>query len=420
MLIHRSPAFTAIYNEISNSDRNRILDLGPMSGGCFQLFSQLSCKIQVEDLASFITEQIEQGVELESLHLDDYLADYTKDEKFDVVFAWDLFNYLSLAEIEKLFAKLRPHCKPDTLLYMMRYVEKQIPYKPREFRVKDKYLLEVSELTLNDRKLPNYSTLQLLSSMPGYFMQDTMLSQMGMLPGVTEHVLRFSPSYESRHLISKSESRVAQRTESDRRIRIHQSPAIAEVLSLLQSDDNFVVLDLGSSTNRGKDSIVENAGAYYRADIYSLIERSRVKKVEELNLSILDYQISRKFDVILAWDIFNYCTPNQLKQLNRALSALCHENTFLLSFIYTGRSQPAKPSRFEVMEGKQIRISSTLKEKAQSQSMTGAALLRLLQGFRMDDTFAYRVGMDRDILEYIFYYHHNDAAASLNPLENVV
>jgi len=415
MLIHRSPALTAIYNEIKTSDRNRVLDLGPMSTGCFGLFSGLSCKMQVEDLTSSLCEHIAAGKASSSFDVGCHLADYQKHEKFDVVLAWDLFNYMTLAQITLVFAALQPYCKPNTLLYMLRYVEKNIPAQPCAFHVKDKYLVEVDEPELKPREVRAPSTLQLLSAMPGYFMQDTLMGKMGMVPGITEHVLRFSPSYESKHLISRSELQNTIPGPSasmiDEQERIHISPSIEAVIALLNEKEHVEVLDLASSENRPEDFIVDHMDGYYRADIYSVIERSMVKGVESLNLSVLDYEFTRRFDVILAWDIFNFCSPLQLLQLDKALSKLCHSDTILSSFMYTGRDCPGKPSRFEVLDGRRVKVSPPPAASKSSGAITGVTLLRLLEGFDMNHSYAYREGMDRNILEYIFTHRPRVSAS---------
>lgn len=413
MLLHRSPAFTAIYNEIKSSNRNRVLELGPMSGGCFQLFSQLSCKIQVENFTASLCEHISSGSDISDFDVVSHLDDYREEDKFDVILAWDLFNYLNLDQITQLFEHLRPYCKSNTLLYMLRYVGKNIPAIPRTFYVKDKYQMQLSDDALQPRVLPHYSTMQLLRAMPGYYMQDTLLGQKGMLPGITEHVLRFLPSSESKHLISKSE---VTRTDLAQHAvvynsRKHLSPSIAEVMSLLQSDDDLVVLDLGSPANRPEDEIVEKSASYFRIDLFSLLQLSRAKHTEQLNLSVLDYQMSGKFDVILLWDLFNYCTPAQIKQLDTALASVSHSNTFLLSYMYTGKNKPSTPSRFEVSNGNSVAIAATSTSISSFKSVTGVGLLRLLENFTMDNTYAYREGMDRDVIEYIFGY--NERAASL-------
>ncbi len=410
MLRHRSPALTAIYNEIKNSDRNRVLDLGAMNAGCFDLFSNLSCKIQVEDITTRLREHITSKNSPENFDcgLDKSLGNYDNIEKFDVILAWDLFNYLDLKQIEQLFDELQEFCKPNTLLYMLRYVEKTIPVLPREIRVKDQYILEFLDQDLTERQVPHYGTLQLLKSLPGYYMQDTLLGQTGMLPGVTEHVLRFSPSFESRHLISKSES--SRKIHADHHLenknsREHNSPSIAEVMSLLQSDDNCVVLDLGSAINRPEDRIVEKSGEYFRLDLFSVIERAKEKHTETLNLSVLNKLMAKRFDVILAWDLFNYCTPNQIRQIDMALRQLCHEDTFMLTYMYTNKNKPVRPSRFELGQGNNILVNSNSALVEMPDAVTGVAMLRLLNSFVMDKTYAYRIGMDREIIEYIFAYN---------------
>lgn len=422
MLIHRSPALTAVYNEIRNSDRNRVLDLGPMSQGCFQLFSELSCKIQVENIAGAIREHLAHNSAIAAFDISQSLVAYPSEEKFDAILAWDLLNYLTLEQVQQLFEHLKPYCKPNTLVYLLRYVEKKIPAKPRDILVKDKYLLELSSEELVAREMPIYSTLQLLSAMPGYFMQDTLMGQMGMLPGVTEHVMRFTPSYESKHLISKSEASRSHAKESlhPQLTRKHHSPAVAEVMSLLHSSRELVVLDLGSSANRPEDAIVKTSESYYRVDLFSLIERSRAKNEDLLNLSVFSYELSRKFDVILAWDLFSYCTTKQLVQFDAMLAQLSHQNTFLLSFMYTGRNRPERPSRFEVAEGNHVLITPNAPNVAASETLTGVSLMRLLQAFNMDKTYAYRAGMDREIIEYIFASKSDASAQPLDATQFVI
>lgn len=415
MLVHRSPSLTAIYNEIKRSHRNRLLDLGSMSEGCFRVFSELSCKIQVEDLSSSIREYIDGGGSPSDFKVEQVLSACQQDEKFDVILAWDVFNFLALAEIEKLFSLLSPYCKPNTLIYMLRYVGNKIPLKPREFFVKDKYLIELSETLTIDRETKSYSTLEYLKAMPGCFMQDTEMDQMGMLPGITEHVLRYSPSSDDRLLIGKSESTrkpVVEQESKHIHHKQHYSPALSEILSLLQSASDISVLDLGAAANRTKDRIVDNSGSYYRVDLYSLIERSRSRGLERLNLEALKQPFSKKFDVIIAWDLFAFCSHRQITQINDELAQLSHSNTFLLCFMYTGRTPYALPSKFEVLSGNCLNIATVAEQKAERDIVTGVALLKLLRSYSMDKTYAYREGMDRQIIEYIFEFKGEHAASS--------
>lgn len=107
-------------------------------------------------------------------------------------------------------------------------------------------------------------------------------------------------------------------------------------------------------------------------------------------------------------------------QLNNALAALSHENTFLLSLMYTGRHKPVDPGHFEVVEGSQLkmglhtqRMLSSVSDQS-TDAITGAALLRLLPSFNMDKTYAYREGMNREIIEYIFVYNNSITSEQLS------
>ncbi len=414
-MIHRSPALTAIYNEVKTSHRNHILDLGPMGQGCFELFSSLSCKIHVEDIASYVAVQLSEKGGGKQIDFGSYMNNYETDEKFDVILAWDIFNYLELGQIEQLFDILKPHCKPNTLIYMLRYVRKFIPSVPRFFHVKDQYIIEMSEGQLAPREVASPSTLQLLSAMPGSYMQETMIEKTGMQTGITEHFIRYSPDSESKQIVGNSEvespggeDHVEENVE-----RLHTSPSVEMIASLMREHKDLKVLDLGIHSNRNKDHLIDLAGKYYNADVFQVIQNAKKNKTEKLNLSNLDYQKNLKFDVILAWDVFNFCTPAQLSQLERALALHSHGNTMLLSYVYTGKTLPVQPDLFQVVDNSHVKITRSRQNKENKTSFTGVTLLRCLANFDLNKSFAYRAGMDREIIEYLFVNRESAAQKHL-------
>ncbi|VUD68829.1 hypothetical protein TDB9533_04188 [Thalassocella blandensis] len=416
-MLHRSPALTAIYNEVKSSDRNHILDLGPMSKGCFDLFSGLSCRIKIEDIASYVAVQLGEQNGREQIDFASYMQVYGEDEKFDVILAWDILNYLELNQIQQLFELLKPHCKADTLIYMLRYVRKHIPNVPRFFEVKDQYTIEMTEGQLAPREVQSPSTLQLLSCMPGSFMQETMVEKTGMQADITEHVIRYLPSADKKHLVSRSEEDKVESVDLGARCeRLHTSPSIEMINKLMQEHRDMVVLDLGSQAGRNKDRLVNLAGKYYNADIYQTIQNAQANNKDELNLSVLDFECSLKFDIILVWDIFNYCTPKQLSQLEKALALYSHKNTSVLSYVYTGKTLPTKPNQFQVVDNSHVKIISNAKDKNKKSAFTGVTLLKSMVNFDLNKSFAYRAGMDREIIEYFFVAREQSQIISF-PLE---
>ena len=403
VLIHRSPAFTAIYNEIRNSKRNCILDLGGANKGAFDLFSELSCKIYFEDLQANIQAFIESGGDLDTFDVLNVLSHYKEDEKFDVIFAWDIFNYLNLATIKIFFEKIKKHCKPNTIIYVLRYLEDNIAPSPRVFTVSNKYLFEVSNEPLSHRKIPAYSTMQLLTAMPNCFMQDTSVNQMGMLAGVAEHVVRFSPSFDVKYLINRSESSAIvpkdQRNEKKKNV-FYYSPSMSEIVKYMEENPNLSVLDLGSPANRGNDKLVELAGSYYRVDLYSTIELSKLKKTDKENLSLISKNLNKEFDLIFTWDLFSFCTPTKIKQLSKLLTGLSHKKTRVSSYIYICRQAPQKPAWFFVRDKGVLSMGVSEERSRISKNLTGITLLRLFEPFGIKETFAFREGMNPEVIEY--------------------
>lgn len=402
-MIHRSPALTAIYNEVKRSSRNKVLDLGPMTQGCFELFSSLSCNIAVEDLASYVAVHAVES-HGKTLDFEGYLQGYPKDQKFDVVLMWDILNYLTLDQMAVLFSKLRPLLKPNSLVYMLRYTRKSIPSVPRFFYVKDQYTVEMTEGDMVVRDIPVASTLQLLSAMPGAYMQETIVNKMGMQADITEHVVRYSPTSDRKYLVSKAECSSSVNASAVLE-SLHVSPSLALVDGVISKSEGARVLSLGVQSAGQKDFFVEAAADYYSADVFHALQVANENHCQKLNLSMLDYEMSLKFDVILVWDIFNFCTQTQLAQLERALARHSHSQTLLLSYFYTGKTLPNKPSEFQVIDESHVKISKwrdQVQFESRSAAFTGASLLRAMTGFNLNKSFAYRDGMDRQIIEYLF------------------
>ncbi len=403
MLVHRSPALTSVFNEIKSSNRNCILDLGSANKGCFELFSELSCKIYFEDMQSSLRSFIETGESINSFKILDVLGNYNRKDKFDVILAWDIFNYLSLESISTFFEKIQPHCKTNTLIYMLRYLESSIPVTPRKFSIADKYLINVSDEKCIAKVLPHHSTMELLSAMPNCFMQDTVVNQIGMLSGIAEHVVRFSPSFEIKHLITRSEIKnkpLIQKNKPKPQDAYYYSPSIAHIVEFMRKNKNLSVLDLGSEKKREQDKLVELAGSYYRIDLFSIIELSKLKKSDKMNLSLMERNLNRKFDVILVWDLFSFCTPTKIKQLSTLLSALSKESTLISSFVYVCRQNPLKPGWFSVLDNGVVSMRISSDRRRVSTNLTGITLLRLFHPFRIEKSFAFREGMNKEIIEY--------------------
>ncbi|MDQ3796385.1 MAG: hypothetical protein M3294_02110 [Pseudomonadota bacterium] len=108
----------------------------------------------------------------------DQLLPYAGEFHFDVVFAWDLLNYLEPLALQTLITRLATFYKQDTLLFAPIFTGKQMPIAPMRFRIAAEDRLRYmpgKQMCSN----PQYSRFMLLRNLPGfveraYLMQNNM------------------------------------------------------------------------------------------------------------------------------------------------------------------------------------------------------------------------------------------------------
>lgn len=118
------------------SDRTlSILDLGQACAANVDFWSRFNCRIQIEDLYAAYTELAasESETDLSSFRL----LSCAQETKFDVILAWDLFNYFSIETLGRLVQRLAMHCLPGTLLFAGISFQAQIPAVPTRFKIAD-------------------------------------------------------------------------------------------------------------------------------------------------------------------------------------------------------------------------------------------------------------------------------------------
>lgn len=419
MFLHKSPGLAAVYNEIKSSQRNRVLDLGPMVAANFSFFSQLSCKIHFENLDEFIQEYGKLSTQNLIYRLERYLLAHKEGEKFDVILSWDIFNYLELEAVQALLEKLKQHCKPDTLLHMFKYVSEDIPVLPRKFSIKDTQHVAIDTVDMRKRHVPQHNTSQLLKKIPEYYLQSTVVGMDGMHSAISEYVLRFQPNLALRKKHA-TRTEVVQATSSilTKGLLRHHSPALESVISYLRHRKGTRVLDLGLKNSKNANFWQQYADEVYSEDLISSLRWWRSTQSLKpgdngylpISPQLLSYSPDVKFDVILGWDIFNYCSQHQLRALGERLNAYCTPQTKLLCFMYPETAMPAKPGNFLLRSPKELVYSKPEKLLKVKNAATSASLMKLMAGFGIRNTFIQRPGMQKGITELLFEYRGNLAA----------
>lgn len=406
-----------------------------MSAANFSFFSQLSCKIHFENLDAFILEYGRLSTSNQIYRLERYLLEHKDEEKYDVILSWDLFNYLELEAVESLLTKLSRHCKPNTLLHMMKYMKSEIPSQPRKFNIVDDRYLSLGEGVAQSRRITQHNTAQLLKKIPQYFMHNTMVNLEGMQSGIAEQVLRYMPEKNNRkqHVSYADVSHTKSKIE-DKKIIRQVSPSIQAIQSLLserkeKSGKEKNILDLGAKSVTNMDYWQRHGSHAYSEDIMASIRwwRNSNKeqfssvagraKVAPVSPQLLKFDHNIIFDVIVAWDVFNYCSHNQLKAIGDRLRPHCNQNTILVVLMYAGDSIPAKPQRFSIGNDGELYSLPVDKKVRVKNAATSSSLMKLLSGFGIKQTFVFRPGMLSGISELIFEYRGERSGRSVSNIK---
>jgi hypothetical protein len=114
-----------------------ILDLGPALEDNVRFWSQFSCWLHIQDFYRSYREWRESVVPEEELEEAAFsvLLPFSDETVFDIILAWDLFNYFDLRELEVLVQGLSRWCRSGTKLFMMISNLPNIPVSPTMFKI---------------------------------------------------------------------------------------------------------------------------------------------------------------------------------------------------------------------------------------------------------------------------------------------
>lgn len=411
---HRSPGITSIFNEIKNSRRNRILDLGPMTTGTFQFFSQQSCKIHFENLDEFILDHQQAPIHTQVEMLETFISHHDSKEKFDLILAWDLLNYLELPVVKKLFELLNPWCKSDTLLHCMRYMGHNVPATPRRFQVINKHYLQFDESPIAIRRIPYHQTSALLKHIPEYYMHSALIQVEGMYHGISEHVLRYMPEQRKKKMYTALAEIPQIGEELERKLdKHHNSPAIRHAIDYLNSKQDSRVLDLGPKINANLEVWRSYCNEVFNEDLNASIRWHQANAQEDtqknakvssasLSMEALNFEPDIRFDAVILWDILNFCDRNLIRQIVSRLAEYCSPGCKLVVFTYIGNQIPQSAQTFFLHKDGDLKLNDAIQTSRVSAPMTSTMMMKLFPGLEVKQTYVYQDGMSTGICEFVF------------------
>ncbi len=167
----RSPSLGFICDHLAPERKHAILDLGMPSGDNVEFFARVPCKLYVEDLFDSLVKlpppAEDEGKDAYGLRVERALA-HSPDVRFDMIFAWDLINYMHVDLIHALMKRLSRTCRSGTLLYIMISTAPTIQERPARIAITHEGRVRYQAGGPAVRPNPRYTPLKLERMMPGF------------------------------------------------------------------------------------------------------------------------------------------------------------------------------------------------------------------------------------------------------------
>ncbi|MBZ5497585.1 MAG: class I SAM-dependent methyltransferase [Acidobacteriia bacterium] len=159
---YKTLGLDALVSRLQGDRKYFILDLGQALGVNVEFWSRFQCRLYIEDFYRSYSARVASGPDDPKETILAELLPFSEEARFDIILAWDLFNYLNLEEIEALVGRLDRWCRPGTLLFTLLSYLPQIPAEPFVFRILDTQRMIYETSTRETRPCPRYQPRDLV------------------------------------------------------------------------------------------------------------------------------------------------------------------------------------------------------------------------------------------------------------------
>ena len=167
-----SQALRALLDGLHAESRPVVLDLGPPVAANITFLSALSCRVRIADLhRSLGAESVESRRPEAVGALLERLLPLAPGERFDALFAWDVFDYMRPDQVSALMTRLAPAFGPETAVLVLASTEREIPATPLRYRILDPENLACDGPREPRRASPRHAQPDLARMMPGFSVQ---------------------------------------------------------------------------------------------------------------------------------------------------------------------------------------------------------------------------------------------------------
>jgi len=180
------------------------------------------------------------------------------------------------------------------------------------------------------------------------------------------------------------------------------------------------VLDLGSARTANLEFFANYGGQLAVADFYSGLRPLRAAsegddRKRKALVKLLNFDPETRFDLVLAWDLLNYLTPQEHQVLMTTLEPFLVPGTAILAFIWMQKEMPPGPSRYWVRDEETVAFEIQEGRARPCPRYLEQDLLKRMPSLTVESRYQLRNGM----LEYVFSYRKSSrpaAAVSSEPV----
>ena len=180
--VHHSLALAPALAHLERRQSPRLLDLGPARAANIEVFSTLASRLSIADLFAELPASLDPEDEETPRRFEAALAralPRPRHGPFDLVLAWDLFNYLTRPQIASLARQLTPLIAPGALVFALVATRGDQPVRPLHFEIRGPQALLYRATTAATRPAPRYKEPDLLRLLPGFRVDSSFLLRHG-------------------------------------------------------------------------------------------------------------------------------------------------------------------------------------------------------------------------------------------------
>lgn len=194
------------------------------------------------------------------------------------------------------------------------------------------------------------------------------------------------------------------------RQEVHASPALEALVERLRRCAPPSILDLGRAVGSNVEFLSRFAARLSIADLHGTLtaDESLAIRFQDQPSAVLPEVLPAlqsdpgapegRHDVVLAWDLFNYLTRDQLDALGEVLTRLTRPGAHLLALVATAPEIPAEPVVYTILTDGRLRYTVHCPRPRKSPRWAPAELGRSLSGFTVDRSYLLRHGIQEYLM----------------------